>query len=107
MMQTNRNLHTHQETFPWKHIIGFVLSLALTGGALWFVLSAHFPSVVIVVSILVLAIFQVLVQLLLFMHLNESVGPAYQIIAIIFGFFTAFAVIGGSIWVMAFSSTTS
>lgn len=102
-METKGHVHAHHETFPWKHIIGFLLSLVLTAGALWFVLSAHLTSTAIIVAILVLAVFQVLVQLLLFMHLNESVGPAYQIVAVIFGFFTAFSVVGGSIWVMGFS----
>lgn len=95
------------EGFPWKHVIGFILSLVFTAMAFWFVLSAHLSNITTLVFILVLAVFQVLVQLLMFMHFTESDGKAYQVVAILFGFFIAFTVVGGTIWIMAFKSIVS
>ena len=104
MMMSSQPSH---EGFPWKHVIGFVLSILLTVMALWLVFSLQLPVSTEIVSILVLAVFQVLIQLLLFMHLTEKDGPAYHVISLIFGAFIAFTIVGGSIWIMAFRSMVS
>jgi len=98
--------HGH-EGFPWKHIWGFVFSLVLTVLALWFVFSTSLPTSAVITAIVTLALFQALVQLLLFMHLTESNMNVYQVIAIIFGFFIGFVVVGFSIWIMTFKSIVS
>ncbi|PWI59014.1 cytochrome aa3 quinol oxidase subunit IV [Sulfoacidibacillus thermotolerans] len=90
----------HHETFPWKHILGFVLSLVLTFAALGLVLSAALPLTAVIVSIVVLAVLQLLVQLLLFMHLTERHGPATHVLTLVFGFFVAFTIVAGSAWIM-------
>jgi cytochrome aa3-600 menaquinol oxidase subunit 4 len=101
---TTKHGQHHQETFPWKHIIGFLLSLVLTFGSLWFVLGSHLPSQAIISAIVILAVFQAMIQLFLFMHLTETFGPNYQQFLIFFAFFIAFTVVAGSIWIMAFKS---
>jgi cytochrome aa3-600 menaquinol oxidase subunit 4 len=107
-MTSTTEVHQHHEGFPWKHVIGYILSIILTVVAFWFVLSTNMPKAATIVSILVLAVFQVLVQLLMFMHFTESDdGKAYQVVAVLFGFFIAFCVVGGSIWIMAFKSIVS
>lgn len=107
-MMTNTHVQHEHEGFPWKHVIGYILSIVLTAVAFWFVLSVHMSKSATIVSILILAVFQVLVQLLMFMHFTESDGGrAWQVTAVIFGFFIAFCVVGGSIWVMAFKSIVS
>lgn len=93
--------------FPWKHVVGFVLSLVLTVAALWLVVSLALPMTALAVTILALATLQVLVQLVFFMHLTERVGPAFHVITLLFGFFVAVTVIGGSIWIMMFKSIVS
>ena len=93
--------HDDHHGFPWKHIIGFILSLVLTFAALFIVLSGALPTTMTLTAIVVLAIFQVLVQLLMFMHLNEHEG-VFQTISMAFGFLIALAVVAGSIWVMSF-----
>ncbi|QQE81064.1 cytochrome aa3 quinol oxidase subunit IV [Alicyclobacillus sp. SO9] len=104
----NTNVHQGHDGFPWKHVIGYILSIILTALAFWFVLSVHMTKAATIVSILVLAVFQVLVQLLMFMHFTErDKGPAYQVTAVLFGFFIAFTVVGGSIWIMAFKAIVS
>ncbi|GGH85552.1 cytochrome aa3 quinol oxidase subunit IV [Pullulanibacillus pueri] len=94
--------HSH-EGFPWKHVIGFILSLILTVAALYVVVSLSLSTTATITIILVLAIFQVLVQLLFFMHITEHEG-AYQLIAIIFGIFLAAVFVAGSIWIILYGT---
>jgi cytochrome aa3-600 menaquinol oxidase subunit IV len=96
--KTNAQADTHHG-FPWNHLIGFTLSIVLTVAALLIVLNLHLTVVVTMVCIVILAIFQVFVQLLMFMHLTEQEG-AFQITSIAFGFFVAFAIVAGSIWIV-------
>ncbi|TCP20862.1 cytochrome aa3 quinol oxidase subunit 4 [Scopulibacillus darangshiensis] len=103
MMNENVEQHNAHGGFPWKHVIGLILSLALTLIALWIVVSYSFSTTFTLASIIILAIFQALIQLLFFMHLNESKSRVWQIIAIGFGFFTAATVVVGSLWIMAYS----
>ncbi|WP_085522551.1 cytochrome aa3 quinol oxidase subunit IV [Tuberibacillus sp. Marseille-P3662] len=98
--QAQNPSHGH-EGFPWKHVIGFLLSIGLTFLALWLVIGTSLSTDMTIGLIVTLAIFQVLVQLLFFMHLTER-NAAYQITAIVFGLFTAFVIVIGSIWVMSF-----
>ena len=95
--------HNDHEGFPWKHVIGFILSLVLTFAALFTVLSLSLSTPFTLFIILVLAIFQVLVQLLMFMHLNEHEG-AYQATAIFFGLFLAAVFVAGSIWIITYGA---
>ncbi|WEG13037.1 cytochrome aa3 quinol oxidase subunit IV [Pullulanibacillus sp. KACC 23026] len=101
-MEKNQTAHSNSHHgFPWSHVIGFILSLVLTVAALWIALSLNLSATSTMVLIIILAIFQVFVQLLMFMHLREQEG-AFQITAISFGFFVAIAVVAGSIWIMEY-----
>ncbi|WP_257347573.1 cytochrome aa3 quinol oxidase subunit IV [Pseudalkalibacillus decolorationis] len=62
----------HTGRFPVKHVIGFILSIALTLLALWAALGSDLPTVWIIVSIMALAIIQAGIQLFMFMHMIES-----------------------------------
>ncbi len=98
------------EGFPWKHIIGYALSLALTFIALALVVTDAFSTATVIVIIVALAICQVLVQLFFFMHLREredGKGARWHAWMLAFGFFIAAAVIAGSFWIMEFKSITS
>lgn len=107
MAQSTATAHGH-ESFPWKHIIGYILSLILTAAAFYLALEMHLSSSITVGIIMILAVFQMLVQLFMFMHLTEGYhGPAFQSIVLYFGLFIAVLVVGGSIWVMAFKASVS
>jgi cytochrome aa3 quinol oxidase subunit IV len=90
--------------FPWSHVIGYIGSILLTVVALWLAVNAPFSRGGIITILLVLAVLQILIQLIFFMHITENRGPAYHTIAIILGFVFTFAVVAGSIWVMTFNS---
>ncbi|WKB35704.1 cytochrome aa3 quinol oxidase subunit IV [Terrilactibacillus sp. S3-3] len=104
-MQENGHVNISQahRGFPWKHVIGLILSLALTMIALWVAVYMTLPGLVTLTIIVVLALLQALIQLFMFMHLSEATAPWIQNVGIIFGVFTAFAVVAGSIWIMWFT----
>ncbi|KYP79491.1 cytochrome o ubiquinol oxidase subunit IV [Ferroacidibacillus organovorans] len=96
-MNTNAN-----RAFPWKHVTGFVLSIALTLLALWMV-QAHVMGFTALISVtLLFAALQILVQLFLFMHITDSPGPRYHVIALALGLLFTFTIVAGSIWIMTF-----
>ncbi|PJW13641.1 cytochrome aa3 quinol oxidase subunit IV [Geobacillus sp. Manikaran-105] len=94
--------NSHRESFPWKHIIGFLLSLILTFAALWVALSSGLPLKAVIVIIVLFAIIQASLQLFLFMHVNESDSGKVQTFNMVYSFFIAVVVVAGSIWVMQF-----
>ncbi|AMV12595.1 MULTISPECIES: cytochrome aa3 quinol oxidase subunit IV [Geobacillus] len=94
--------NSHRESFPWKHIIGFLLSLVLTFAALWVALSSGLPLKAVIVIIVLFAIIQASLQLFLFMHVNESDSGKVQTFNMVYSFFIAVVVVAGSIWVMQF-----
>lgn len=99
--------HFEAAGFPWRHIIGYAVSLVLTAISLWLVADRIFPPVIVIAVILSLATVQIAVQLGFFMHLRESRGTAWHLVTLSLGLFFAFAVIAGSIWAMAFKSGVS
>jgi len=104
-VQTQPGMHG---SFPWKHVIGYLISLVLTVIAFWIALGMHLSVAVTLSAIAVLAVFQMLVQLFLFMHLTERIhGDTYQRLFIYTGIFFAAVVVAGSIWVMTFKSAVS
>lgn len=94
---TQANGHAHSG-FPWSHVFGFILSLALTFLALYVALYTTLPLSTILTAIIAMAIAQALLQLIMFMHLREGEGTI-QIITMIYSFFVAIATIGLTVWI--------
>ncbi|AEH49701.1 cytochrome aa3 quinol oxidase subunit IV [Parageobacillus thermoglucosidasius] len=92
----------HHETFPWKHIVGFIFSLLLTFAALWVALSSGLSTGAIIGIIVILAVIQASLQLFMFMHMTESDSGKIQTINMAYSFFIAVVVVVGSIWTMSF-----
>ncbi|MDD9148362.1 cytochrome aa3 quinol oxidase subunit IV [Sporolactobacillus sp. CQH2019] len=98
----NQAIKQEQTGFPWKQVIGLILSLALTFLALWVAVGLSLPVQVTLTIIVALAIFQALIQLFMFMHVTEGTEPVHQILGLLFGIFVAFAMVAGSIWILAY-----
>ncbi|WP_141433233.1 cytochrome aa3 quinol oxidase subunit IV [Bacillus sp. 03113] len=86
---------------PISHIVGFLLSLILTFGAIVVALKTSLPKTAIIWIIGTLAVIQAGLQLFMFMHMNEGKDGKVQTINIIYAFICAFIIVAGSIWVMA------
>ncbi|EUJ31014.1 quinol oxidase AA3 subunit IV [Listeria floridensis FSL S10-1187] len=98
------NKHTnsaHAEAgIPWKHIIGFALSIILTLLAVWVALYSSLDYGVKLVVIFIFAFVQAALQLLMFMHMTEGRDGRTQVGNILFAAFIAIVVVIGSYWVM-------
>jgi cytochrome o ubiquinol oxidase operon protein cyoD len=86
-----------------SYIIGFTLSVLLTLAAFSVVLYPgffHMGYGAIVPAILILAIIQLIVQLVCFMHLASETGPRWKLAVFISTVGIILIVIVGSIWIM-------
>ncbi len=88
------------------YVTGYVLSLGLTGTAFWLVhkhlLSHHVtPSDNLMLAALAaLAITQLFVQLVFFLHLDRESKPRWNNVVLAFAATVVFILVGGSIWIM-------
>ncbi|BES69069.1 cytochrome o ubiquinol oxidase subunit IV [Marinobacter nanhaiticus D15-8W] len=84
-----------------SYIWGLVFSIILTVIPFGMVMTGGFSEATTVVAIAVMAVLQVLLQLILFMHLNLKTEEGRDSGSVVF--FTAVIltlVIGGSLWIM-------
>jgi cytochrome aa3-600 menaquinol oxidase subunit IV len=88
--------------FPVTHVLGFIMSLVLTFAALGVALKTSLPFKTILWIIGSLAVIQAVLQLYMFMHMNEGEDGKSNIINIVYAFFIAIVTVAGSIWVMSF-----
>jgi cytochrome o ubiquinol oxidase subunit IV len=85
---------------------GFVLSLALTSISFWLVhkhLLSHHVSPTdnfMLAALAALAITQLLVQLVFFLHIDRESKPWWNATALIFALGTVFILVAGSIWII-------
>lgn len=88
------------------YIVGFILSILLTVGA-YLLVSQHvngdhsfLSHTVIVGIVLVLAVVQLIVQLLFFLHLGQEDKPRWNLRVLLFAVLVVVILIIGSIWIM-------
>lgn len=82
-----------------RYTIGFILSLVLTMVAYLLVVGGvHSPW--LLAGLAVLALTQMVVQLLFFLHVGEEAKPRYKQWSFILMTFMLFIVVAGSIWIM-------
>ncbi|KAB2496327.1 cytochrome aa3 quinol oxidase subunit IV [Priestia endophytica] len=100
-MNEKENIQENHDRFPWKLVIGFVLSIVLTLLTLWVAFRSGFQDKMVLSLMLLLAFLQAGMQLVLFMHVREGEGTV-QVSNMVHAFFTAIIIVAGSVWVMSF-----
>ncbi|AQY52363.1 quinol oxidase AA3 subunit IV [Listeria weihenstephanensis FSL R9-0317] len=100
MAKNKANTAHAEEGIPWKHIIGFALSIALTLLAVWVVFESTLDKSLIITIIFIFAFVQAALQLLMFMHMTEGQNGRIQVGNILFAAFIAIVIVMGSYWVM-------
>lgn len=83
-----------------SYLIGFVLSVVLTAASFWFVLHSGYPRETMLIGLAVLAVVQIVVHLVFFLHLNSSSSQRWNVTAFCFTVLTVAIVVGGTLWVM-------
>jgi cytochrome o ubiquinol oxidase operon protein cyoD len=89
------------------YVIGFVLSLILTGLAFLLVQihlnhHHHYPSDnFLLVALVALAVVQLFVQLVFFLHLSRESKPRWNALALAFAITVVVILVIGSLWIMS------
>jgi len=84
-----------------RYFIGFILSVFYTVTAYFITVKSKASFWTLITVLVVLAVAQLAVQLLYFLHLGEELRPRWQLLA--FGFMSLVVVIlvVGSLWIMS------
>jgi cytochrome o ubiquinol oxidase subunit IV len=98
-------MHEQQHGSIKAYVTGFIFSIVLTIIPLVLVLNHMLAKTALLVSILIAAVLQFVIQLFFFMHIRDGEGPRYNVAALILGLVFVLTIIVGSIWIMSFNST--
>jgi cytochrome o ubiquinol oxidase operon protein cyoD len=83
-----------------SYLLGFALSLLLTGVAYILVTRHVFEGSGLVAAIISLAIAQVIVQLFFFLHLGQETKPRWKLVVLGFMLVVLGILVFGSLWIM-------
>ena len=86
-----------------SYMIGFVLSIILTAipfGLVMDQMHYGFSAGTVLAAILVLAIVQVFVHVVYFLHMDRSAEQRWNVVAFTFTVFMLAIVVAGSVWIM-------
>ncbi|NVN10647.1 MULTISPECIES: cytochrome o ubiquinol oxidase subunit IV [Nguyenibacter] len=83
-----------------SYLTGFVISVLLTAAAFGIVIAHGFSPAGTLAAIAVLAIVQVFVHLVFFLHMNSSSEQRWNVMAFAFTIMTVFILILGTLFIM-------
>ena len=84
-----------------SYVIGFALALLLTGISFWVASTSALWGPGVAVGLVVLAIAQVGIHLVFFLHITSGPDNTNNVLALAFGVLIVFLVMVGTIWIMA------
>jgi cytochrome o ubiquinol oxidase operon protein cyoD len=83
------------------YAIGLVLSLVLTGVSFWVAYTDAIWGPGIAIGLFVLAIAQMGVHLVFFLHITTGPDNTNNVLALAFGILIVFLILAGSLWIMS------
>jgi len=94
--------HEHQAAHGSyvSYIIGFALSVVLTLVAYFAIVNDWLSGNAALLFVAALAVVQLLVQLLFFLHLGQERGPRWNLMTFIYAGMVVVIVVIGSLWIM-------
>ncbi|HKR89858.1 MAG TPA: cytochrome o ubiquinol oxidase subunit IV [Phenylobacterium sp.] len=93
--------HTAGHGSRRDYVTGFLLAGALTAAPFWLVMSRHGESpALIAVIVMGLAMVQVVVHMVYFLHMNRRAEGGWTLMALLFTILLLGIVLSGSLWVM-------
>lgn len=90
-----------------SYVSGFIISLILTLAAFGLVMqhldssNEALPQSILIPTVIALAITQLIVQLVFFLHLGRESRPRFNLTAFLFMILVVVLLVGGSLWIMA------
>ena len=91
---------THAHAARRTYLIGFLLSVALTAVPFWLVMTGALAPQVTAAVIVALAVVQILVHTVCFLHVNTTAEGGWTLLAYVFTAVLVLIVIAGSLWIM-------
>lgn len=83
-----------------SYVTGFILSVVLTLAAYFIVVEEKFAPRTMLLAVAGLAVIQLIVQLVFFLHLGREKRPRWNLMAFIFAIGVVIIVVFGSLWIM-------
>lgn len=83
-----------------SYMIGFILSVILTGIPFWMVMSGGSSQGMTLGVVVACAVIQVVVHLIYFLHLDTKSEGGWNMVAIVFSAVIILIVVVGSLWIM-------
>ena len=103
-MKQHENHGDHHNHGSLKsYVIGFILSIVLTIIPLVLVMNQMMSKTATLITIMVMAVLQFVIQLFFFMHIREGEKPRYNVQTLILGLVIVLTIVLGSIWIMTFN----
>ena len=93
--------HDSMLTETVSYVIGLGLALLLTGISFWVASTSTLWAPGVAVGLVVLAIAQMGVHLVFFLHITSGPDNTNNVLALAFGVLIVFLVMVGTIWIMA------
>ena len=84
-----------------SYVIGLALALLLTGVSFWVASTSALWGPGVAVGLVVLALAQMGIHLVFFLHITSGPDNTNNVLALAFGVLIAFLVLVGTIWIMA------
>jgi len=97
--------HDNMLTETVSYIIGLGLALLLTGVSFWVASTSTLWGPGVATGLVVLAIAQMGVHLVFFLHITSGPDNTNNVLALAFGVLIVFLVMIGTIWIMAHMNT--
>jgi cytochrome o ubiquinol oxidase operon protein cyoD len=88
----------HDEARYISYIVGFVLSVAATVLAYFFVVNHVWPKEMLIYVVLGIAVVQLIIQAVFFLHIGR--GSQLKLVTFVFAILIVLMVVVGSIWIM-------
>lgn len=89
---------SHDEARYISYVVGFILSVAATLLAYFFVVNHVWPKEMLVYIVLGIAVLQLIVQAVFFLHIGR--GSSLKIATFLFAILMLLVIVVGSIWIM-------
>ncbi len=83
-----------------SYTFGFVSAIALSVGAYWLVVNEVYSGAALIAAITAMAIAQLIIQLVCFLHLGNEPKPRWNLAVFLFMILIMTIVVGGSLWIM-------
>lgn len=83
-----------------NYIVGFGYALLLTLTAFWLVTSRVVDGGWLIAALVGLAVVQLVVQLIFFLHIGNESRPRWNLTALIFMLIMLIVIVAGSLWIM-------